>query len=277
MISYKNRVKYNARFNSGTAINKHFLTRLLKVLGIVLLLTLLAALGAERIGFNVLLIFTNFVQAITRFTQLYIPPDFSEITRLIEELWLTILLAISSAAVGVVLAYFSALAISKTTGKIPVLKYGIRFLATLVRNIPAAIWAITLLMAFWFAEFLAFIVMALGTYGFMTRLFSDMIDETNSHSLEALEATGASYWQIIAQAVFPETLPVAISWALYAVETNIRSATIIGLLAGGGIGYLIGIYKHFRKFHLLFAAVILIVITILITDQISTQIRKRIL
>jgi phosphonate transport system permease protein len=101
---------------------------------------------------------------------------------------------------------------SKVTGKIKPLRVILRFIATFLRNVPSSIWAIILLMAFWFGEFLALLVMTIGTFGFMARVFSDMIDETNSNSIEALEATGASYWQIITQAVFPETLPVAISW-----------------------------------------------------------------
>ncbi len=274
MISYKSKSELLAKH--PFALN-FFKKRLLRFLLITAGILALASVGARLVGFQILPIFLKLPQALTRFFKLYLPPDFSEVSKLFEQLWLTVLLAVCSATVGVILAYFSALAISKTTGKIPVLRIGIRFLATLIRNIPSAIWAITLLMAFWFGEFLAFIVMALGTYGFMTRVFSDMIDETNTNSIEALEATGASYWQIIAQAVFPETLPVAVSWALYAVESNIRSSTIIGMLAGGGVGYLIGIYKHFRKFELLFTAVIFVVITILVADQVSTQIRKRIL
>jgi phosphonate transport system permease protein len=65
--------------------------------------------------------------------------------------------------------------------------------------------------------------------------------------------------------------------ALYAVENNIRSATIIGMLAGGGIGYLTGIYKHFRRFDELLAATIFIVAITLIADRLSVEVRKRIL
>ncbi|MFP4457064.1 MAG: PhnE/PtxC family ABC transporter permease [Clostridia bacterium] len=278
MIFYKSRLDVLPRLKLTKEKKSNFFKKkLLRGSLILLIVLLLAFWGAQRVGFEPLLILTNLPQALARFIYLYIPPSFAEIDELFTELVTTILLAISAASVGAVLAFFSGLAISKVTGKIKFLKVTIRLLATFIRNVPAAIWAITLLMAFWFGEFLAFIVMALSTYGFMTRLFANVIDETNSHSVEALEATGASYWQIVFQAVLPETLPVIISWALYAVETNIRSATIIGMLAGGGIGYLIGIYRHFRKFNLLFAAVIFIVITILITDQISNQVRKRIL
>lgn len=236
-----------------------------------------AIIASALIEFDLPLIFQRFPNAMKRFMELYFPISFKDSEDLIEAIWLTIILAISSGTIGTILAYLAALGMSKRTGKNPVIKFILRGLATFIRNVPASIWAIMLLMAFWFGEFLAMFVMILGTFGFNARLFSDMIDETNHHSIEALEATGATYWQIILQAVFPETLPVAISWALYAVETNIRSATIIGMLAGGGIGHLIGIFKHFRRFDQLTGAVVVIVMTILMVDQVSIQIRKRIL
>lgn len=255
----------------------YFRTKRMRDILIILACATVMYLAGSLIEFDFFVIFANFNKAIVRFASLYFPPNFSEMGNLLEGIWVTILLSIASGTIGTVIAYLSALGMSKRTGKNRVLKIILRVIATFIRNVPSAIWAIILLMSFWYGEFLAFVVMALGTYGFNARLFSDMIDETNHQSIEALEATGATYWQIIFQAVFPETLPVAISWSLYAIETNIRSATIIGILAGGGIGHLIGIYKHFRRFDQLAAAVIFIVITIFAFDQLSIQIRKRIL
>ena len=49
--------------------------------------------------------------------------------------------------------------------------------------------------------------------------------------------------EIVVHAVIPETMPSLISWTLYAAENNIRSATVVGMLPGGGIGYLMSIYQ----------------------------------
>lgn len=229
------------------------------------------------IGFDFLRIFTDIGNAVGRFLKLYFPINFEELDKMLEAIWVTLLLSVTAGTIGTILAYIAALGMSKRTGKNRIIKLVLRFLATFIRNVPASIWAIILLMAFWFGEFLALLVMTLATFGFNARVFADMLDETNHNSIEALEATGSTYWQMIFQGVFPETLPVAISWSLYAIETNIRSSTIIGMLAGGGIGYLIGYYKHFRRFDELMAAVIFIVAAIIIFDQLSIQIRKRIL
>lgn len=229
------------------------------------------------VEFDILSVIMNGKKAMARFFELYIPPNFKDLEKLSEAIFVTILLSISAGTIGSILAYFAALFMSKTTGRSFIMKYIIRTLVTFIRNVPSSIWAIILLMAFWFGEFLALMVMTMGTFGFTARLFSDMIDETNPHSIEALESSGASYWQIITQAVLPETLPTSISWALYSIELNIRESTLIGMLAGGGIGHLMGIFKHNRKFDQLSAAVILVVVLIIGFDQLSMYIRKRIL
>lgn len=227
--------------------------------------------------FDMTMVISNTPKAIERFVTLYLPPKWIEINKLINAVVLTVMIAVSAGTIGSLCAYTASIAMSNQTGKITFLKHLTRTTATLIRNVPSTIWAILLLMAFWYGEFLALLVMTLGTFGFNARIYSDMIDESNSHSIEALKASGANYWQVIAQAVIPETLPTAISWTLYAIELNIRSATIIGMLAGGGIGYLIGIYKHFRRFDELLGAVILVVVLIIVFDQLSMYIRKRIL
>lgn len=255
----------------------YFKSKRLKTTLILLFFTASLVIASEMIGFDWLLMLQNFTKAFQRFIVLYLPPDFSNFSMQLKELGSTILLSVSGAVTGMILAFFAALAISIKTGKIKSLKIPVRFIASLSRNIPEGVWAIILLLCFWFGEFLAYLVMCIISFGFLTRVFADAIDETNANAIEALEATGASYWQIVFHAIIPETLPALLSWSLYAIENNIRSATIVGMLAGGGIGFLIGNYKDFRQFPQLFSAVSLVVVTILFTDQCSTQIRKRIL
>lgn len=243
----------------------------------IFLIVALAIGAMVLLRFDIVKAIVNIPKAANRFVQLYLPPAYLEIDKLLDAVWLTILLATTAGTLGSLLAYLAALGMSKQTGKILPLQIALRTIATFIRNVPVTIWAIILLMAFWYGEFLALLVMTMATFGFNARLYSDLIDETNTSSIEALRASGASYWQIVTQAIIPETMPGMISWTLYAIELNIRSATIIGMLAGGGIGHLIGIYKHFRRFDELLGAVLVIVVLILAFDQMSMYIRKQIL
>lgn len=249
-----------------------------QVMGIsLLLIVLVMAFATMRLDIDWMSILLKSRNSWIRFTQEYLPLDVAVLPSLLYQLWVTIVISIAGAFVGMVLAFFSSLALSKNTGKSLWLKYLLRGFASFTRNIPEAVWAITLIPFLWFGEFLGFLVMCIISYGFLTRTFADAIDEANSNCLEALEATGASYWQIVVHGVIPETMPSLISWSLYAAENNIRSATVVGMLAGGGIGWLMGVYKDFYQMQSLCTAILLIVIVVIMTDQISTQIRKRLL
>nr|MDA8227519.1 ABC transporter permease subunit [Desulfitobacterium hafniense] len=113
--------------------------------------------------------------------------------------------------------------------------------------------------------------------GFLTRAFMETIDEVGSHSVEALKATGADYFHIVFQAVLPASMPQIISWLLYTIETNIRHATLVGILTGTGIGFSFELYYKSMNYHAASLVVILIVITVFFIEYVSNYIRKVIL
>lgn len=246
------------------------------IFSIVFVVAILA-LCFIKLEVNPIKVVTNFSKAITYFSFEYFPIDFSELPTQLDALWKTILLAIAGSTTGMLLALISALMISIKTAVSSVLRYVLRIFASITRNIPEGIWAIILLLGFWFGDFLAYLVMSIVSYGFLVRVFADTIDETSTDSIEALKATGASYWQVIIHGVIPEVLPSIISWSLYSIENNIRSATIVGMLSGSGIGYLFGIYKGYGTYRLMMSAILLTALLVIATDQISTLIRRRIL
>lgn len=243
----------------------------------ILAFVLLFIWGSKTLNVNWVDVYRRFPNALNRFVIDYLPVDFTDFPRQLQQLFHTVLLSIAGSATGMALGLLSALMISVKTSPNDLLKTTVRTIASVCRNIPEGIWAIILLLCFWFGNFLAYLVMSVISYGFLTRVFADTIDETNADAIEALEATGAGYWQIIVHAVIPETLPALISWTLYSIENNIRSATIVGMLAGAGIGYLMGIYKGFAQFPLMMSAILMITILTIVTDQVSTMIRRRIM
>ena len=79
--------------------------------------------------------------------------DFSQLREQLYQLWITVVISIAGAFVGMLLAFFSALAISSKTSRYRVLKYLVRALASLTRNIPEAVWAVLLLPLLWYGDF----------------------------------------------------------------------------------------------------------------------------
>jgi len=119
-----------------------------------------------------------------------------------------------------------------------------------------------------------FLAIFVETFGFLVRTFIETIDETSSSSVDALKATGATHLQTIVHAVFPSVMPQVVSWILYMIESNIRSATLVGLLTGSGIGFLFDMYYK-RMYYPSAAMVVLsIVLTVMTIEYISNNIRR---
>ena len=122
-----------------------------------------------------------------------------------------------------------------------------------------------------------FVALFLSTFSFMLRAFIETIDETSGHVLEALRASGAGFWQIIAQGVMPSAIVGFTGWLLYCLELNIRSSTIIGMVGGGGIGLLL--FSYLKSFHYDIACGIILVIAamVIFVDALTNYLRKKVL
>jgi len=212
--------------------------------------------------------FTNFV------------PDqkaLSLLPNILKKLFDTILISIAATIIAAFLGMILAILGSKTTASNIFFPAGVRLIASFFRNIPIAAWALIFMFSFGHSMVTGFLAIFVETFGFITRTFIESIDETSSSPVEALNATGATHLQTIFQAVFPSVMPQVVSWILYMIESNIRSATLVGLLTGSGIGFLFDMYYK-RMYYSSAAMVVLsIVIVVLLIEFISNKIRRIIL
>lgn len=189
----------------------------------------------------------------------------------------TVLDSIAASTTAALLAYVVAVLGSRSVGLGGVAQVLARGIASLFRNIPVVAWAFILLFSFHQSEFTGFLALFLGSFGYLTRCFLESIDEISSGTIEALRATGASYLQVVAQGVIPLSVTSVVSWMLYMVETNIRDATLVGILTGTGIGFVFNLfYKSFR-YDVAGLVILLIVVVVICCESVSNYVRRRIL
>jgi len=189
----------------------------------------------------------------------------------------TVLMSIAATTVAALFALCLSLAGSQTTRINRVFSSVSRGIASLFRNIPLVAWAMVLMLAFNQSPLTGYLALFFGSFGFLTRAFMETIDEVGNNSIEALQASGASYFHIIFQAVLPASMPQMISWLLYMIETNIRDATLVGVLTGTGIGFSFDLYYKRFEYHEASLVVFFIVITVITIEFISNKIRRVIL
>lgn len=242
----------------------------------LLLITLIAMIGTD---YNVIKGFTSIPKAAEWAAGNFYPNDkaMKRLPAIISSLSETILVSIAATAVAAVFAMLFAIAGSHTTGVGGVISFVSQSIATLFRNIDVAAWSMILLISFGQNVLTGYFALFFGSFGFLTRAFMESIDEVSNSSVEALRSTGAGYFPIIFQSVIPASIPQLLSWVLFMVETNIRQATLIGILTGTGIGFLFSLYYKGLNYSSASLVVIVIILAIFAIESVSTYVRRAIL
>ena len=196
---------------------------------------------------------------------------------ILSRLFETALVSVAVTVCAAICAFLFSLLGTRTMKVNVVINKVVRMIAAIFRSIPEVVWAILLLFSFGSNLLTGFFALFFTTFGMMTRAFIETIDEVSANCVEALQATGASPLQVVFQGVVPSSITVVISWVLFMIETNIRAATLIGLLTGTGIGALFSLY--YSRMDWGSAALVVFVTGVLVVaiEAVSNLIRKVIL
>ncbi|MBT1137092.1 phosphonate ABC transporter, permease protein PhnE [Lactiplantibacillus argentoratensis] len=221
----------------------------------------------SKIPAGLMWLFTNFIPTSRSIS--YLGP-------ILYQLWRTLLVAISSTMVASLFALIFAILGAKTTTPTPVLRWIIRFGASLLRNIPVVAWAMILLFSFKQSDFTGFLALFFMTLGYLTRAFTETIEDLDAEKLQALQAVGANYFQCVFCGVLPEAASTLTSWILYMIENNLRDATLVGLLTGTGVGFLFDYYFKAFRYDAAGLIVLLIAILVIVLELTSNRIRRAI-
>lgn len=120
---------------------------------------------------------------------------------------------------------------------------GVRFTARRVfdflRGVDGLIWTIVLSRAFGPGPLTGSLAILLTDTGSFGKMFSEALENVDENQIEGITSTGAKPLQRYRFGVIPQVTPVLLSQVLYYLESNTRSATIIGAITGGGIGLLL--------------------------------------
>ena len=112
------------------------------------------------------------------------------------------------------------------------------------------------------------------TTGVLAKLFSEAVEAIDPQPVEGIRATGATVIEEVIFGVIPQVLPLWISYSLYRFESNVRSATVLGIVGAGGIGVVL--WEMIRGFYFAqtCAIMILIIISVTLIDLVSQRLRK---
>lgn len=208
------------------------------------------------------------------FVSKFLWPDFTNIAQYIPAVMDSVLFAVVGTYISTFLAFVLGLLMSELSNPIKPLRFCSRAFVSFLRNIPVLIWASLLVYAFGIGEIVGLLALIIATLGFLSRSYSDSINEVAGSKLEALRASGANYAQVMWHGLLPNFVPSLINWTLFAFEINIRASTILGMVGAGGIGVLIQTNIKLFRYQEACAIIIIVVCIVLLTEFTTNRIRK---
>ncbi|MEJ2802592.1 phosphonate ABC transporter, permease protein PhnE [Comamonadaceae bacterium PP-2] len=204
------------------------------------------------------------------------PPDWTILSRLWKPAIETIQIAIWGTLLSIVLALpLSFIAASNLHGWNG-LRIATRQFLNVIRSINELILALVFVSAVGLGPFPGVLALALHGMGMLGKFFAESIEEIDAGPLEALRSAGASQLQIIVFGVVPQAITAWIAVILYRFEVNLRSATVLGMVGAGGLGFeLVSSLKLFR-YQETATCIILITVMVILADMLSNLLRQRI-
>lgn len=201
----------------------------------------------------------------------------SYLPKILETAFETLTIGITATVLSSIFAVIMAIIGSETTGINKFTKTVVKIIASFFRNMPLISWSMILLFSFKQSKLTGLLALFLITFGYLTRTFMETIDEISGDIIQALEVTGANYFQIIFRGVIPSISSQLISWILYFVENSVREVTLIGMLTGTGIGFIFGMYYRSMKYDVAGLIILIVVLLVIAIELLSNKIRKNLL
>ena len=194
----------------------------------------------------------------------------------IETIYMAFIATIAALPVAFLLGFFAArnlMADSKFFFTIYVL---IRFFLNMTRSIEPLVWAIIFSVWVGIGPFAGMLALSLHSVSSLAKLYSEQIENISDGPIEAIKATGAHPIQVVWYGVVPQIVLPYLSFTIYRWDINVRMATVIGLVGGGGIGTLLMQYQGLAKWNEVGLLVLVIAAIVWIMDYSSSKIREAI-
>lgn len=151
----------------------------------------------------------------------------------------------------------------------------VRTLLNILRSIESLIIAIVFVVIVGLGPFAGMLALALHSVAALGKLYSEVIEGIDPGPIEAIRATGANWLQVVRYAVIPQIIPPFTAFTIYRWDINVRSATVIGLVGGGGIGFLLIELIRVNNMRGVSAVFIAIAAIVIVLDYFSAKLRER--
>lgn len=193
---------------------------------------------------------------------------------LLEQLLVTIQIALAATFLGAVLAIPIGIFAARNVVANKAVHTSFRVFIVIVRGIPELILAIIFVVISGLGAVAGTLALTIGAVGLLSKLVADSLEETDTAVQESIRTAGASGPQVFFSATVRQAAPAFVAHTMYLLDTNIRSATLLGVVGAGGIGFQLLNASRVNQFDVVTMILILMVIVVLAVEALSMWLRR---
>lgn len=193
---------------------------------------------------------------------------------LVETIYIALIATIIALPFSFVLGFLSARTLMNNSLTSSIIYNIVRITANFSRSIEPLIWAIIFSVWVGIGPFAGMLALMVHTVASLTKQYSEQIEDIDNGPIEAIEATGAHPLQVIYYGIIPQIVLPFLSFTIYRWDINVRMATIIGLVGGGGIGTMLMQFQGLAQWHEVGLIILMIALVVWVMDYISARVRE---
>ncbi|NIJ05468.1 PhnE/PtxC family ABC transporter permease [Frigoribacterium faeni] len=204
------------------------------------------------------------------------PPSFGsyETSTMVAAMGETVAIALAATLLTLVASVVVGSLAARNVAPSRGVRSGMRLLLVGIRGVPEVILAIVLIVVTGLGTQAGTLALALGGVGLLGKLLADSFEEVSPGPERALAATGATRLQVYAGATLPQGTRALVGHAFYMLDTNIRAATLLGIVGAGGVGYYLLNASQGSNYGAVTAIVLMILVTVLAVEGLAMWMRK---
>lgn len=209
---------------------------------------------------------------------LMIPPDpGASLPVYLAAMGETLSIALLGTALAAVLALPVSLLAARNIVPSNLFRFPVRRFLDSIRGVDTLIWALVWINVVGLGPFAGVLAIAVADFGAFGKLFSEAFEAADKKQVEGIRASGGSPIHEIRFGLLPQVLPVIAGQVLYFIESNTRSATIIGIVGAGGIGLQLAEQIRVLEWQKVSFLILMILVAVAVIDWISGKLRYAII
>lgn len=194
---------------------------------------------------------------------------------MVETIYLALLATTAAVPIAVVLSFFGARNVMPRNFWGTLVYSLMRVFFTITRSIEPIVWAIVFVVWVGLGPFAGMMALLVHSVAALGKLYSEQIEGIDPGPVEALRATGAGPVHTVLYAIWPQVVPPFVAFTLYRWDINVRMATVVGLVGGGGIGLILFQNQQMLRWNEVGLIMWIITLVVWLMDVASARIRER--